>query len=410
MGFFYGFSVRLYGLAIFLAQLFSPKAKSWIAGRRNFWKQLPEVNSKEVYWFHCASLGEFDQGLPLMNQLKKENPSIYLLVTFFSPSGFENHYKRNHLADFVCYLPLDTKTNARRFINHFKPTNTFFVKYEFWTNYISEARKANSNLYSISAIFRTDHRFFKWYGSFFRKTLYQFDYFFVQNKSSLDLLHSIGIQHAMISGDTRFDRVIENKKQVQPDSVIERFLGDGKALVVGSSWSEEEAVLSDVIRSLPISLKVIIAPHDISESHLNQIEKRFGSNVIRYSKFDSLLEENILLIDSIGRLANAYSFGTVAFVGGGFSGSLHNILEPAVFGLPVIFGPKHNRFPEAQTFIDAGVGFEISDSTTFLSALTFILANVEELKSNTANLVLQSTGATLRILDFIQKKRLAKLN
>lgn len=405
MGFFYGLSVRFYGLAIFLAQFVSPKAKSWIAGRKRFWERLPDVTSKEVYWFHCASLGEFDQGLPLMNQLKKENPSMYLVVTFFSPSGFENHHKRNHLADFVCYLPLDTKANARRFIRHFHPTNTFFVKYEFWTNYISEARKANSNLYSISAIFRPDHRFFKWYGSFFRKTLQQFDYFFVQNKSSLDLLHSIGIQHAMISGDTRFDRVIENKKQVQPDEVIQSFLGSHKALVVGSSWGEEEAILEKVFGSFPPDFKLIIAPHDISENHLNQIEKRFGSNVIRYSKFDVSFNENVLLIDSIGRLANAYSFGTVAFVGGGFSGSLHNILEPAVFGLPVIFGPKHKRFPEAQTFIDAGVGFEILDESSFHQAFQFIMENEVDLKSKTAQLVLQSTGATQRILDFIEKQK-----
>lgn len=408
MGFFYGLSVRFYGLAIFLAQFFSPKAKSWIAGRKRFWEQLPDVSSQEVYWFHCASLGEFDQGLPLMNQLKQENPSMYLVVTFFSPSGFENHHKRNHSADFVCYLPIDTKANARRFIRHFRPTNTFFVKYEFWTNYISEARKANSNLYSISAIFRPDHRFFKWYGSFFRKTLHQFDYFFVQNKSSLDLLYSIGIQHAMISGDTRFDRVIENKKQVQPDEVIESFLGSHKALVVGSSWGEEEAILEEVLSSLPSDFKLIIAPHDIGESHLNQIEKRFGSNLMRYSKFDASFNGNVLLIDSIGRLANAYSFGTVAFVGGGFSGSLHNILEPAVFGLPVIFGPKHKRFPEAQTFIDAGVGFQISDGASFQQAFRFILENEVDLKSKTAQLVLQSTGATRRILEFIQQKRLAE--
>lgn len=404
MGFFYGLSVRFYGLAIFIAQFFSPKAKSWIAGRKRFWEQLPDVSSHEVYWFHCASLGEFDQGLPLMNQLKKENPSMYLVVTFFSPSGFENHHKRNHLADFVCYLPLDTKANARRFIRHFRPTNTFFVKYEFWTNYIDEARKANSKLYSISAIFREDHRFFKWYGSFFRKTLLQFDYFFVQNRSSLDLLHSIGILNATVTGDTRFDRVIENKKQVQPDEVIETFLGSHKALVVGSSWGEEEAILEEVFKDLPTDFKLIIAPHDISESHLNQIEKRFGSSLMRYSKFDASFRGNVLLIDSIGRLANAYSFGNVAFVGGGFSGSLHNILEPAVFGLPVIFGPKHKRFPEAQTFIDAGVGFQISDGASFQQALQFILENEVELKSKTAQLVMQSTGATHRILEFIEKK------
>lgn len=410
MGFLYGISVRLYGAVIFLAQLFSSKAKSWIDGRKNFWTRLPDVADKNVYWFHCASLGEFDQGLPLMNQLKKDDPSIFLVVTFFSPSGYENHHKRNHLADFVCYLPLDTKSNANRFIAHFKPTHTFFIKYEFWTNYILAARRANSTLYSVSAIFRNDHRFFKWYGAFFRNTLKQFDYFFVQNTSSLDLLHAIGIENALVSGDTRFDRVIENKKHVQPDATIEAFLNGERALVVGSSWSEEEEIIADSLAWLSGRLKVIVAPHNINENHLREIEKRFGSTIMRYSKFDPSFSGNVLLIDSIGRLANAYRFGNIAFVGGGFSGSLHNILEPAVFGLPVLFGPKHKRFPEAQTFIDAGVGFEITDASTFQKAIQFIFENESVLQSNTANLVLESTGATQRIMDFIQQKRLAESN
>jgi 3-deoxy-D-manno-octulosonic-acid transferase len=204
--------------------------------------------------------------------------------------------------------------------------------------------------------------------------------------------------------------VIENKKHVQPDATIEAFLNGERALVVGSSWSEEEEIVADSIAWLSGRLKVIVAPHDIGENHLLQIEKRFGSAIMRYSKFDPSFSGNVLLIDSIGRLANAYRFGNIAFVGGGFSGSLHNILEPAVFGLPVLFGPKHKRFPEAQTFMEAGVGFEITDALTFQKAIQFIFENESVLQSNTANLVLESTGATQRIMDFIQQKRLAESN
>jgi 3-deoxy-D-manno-octulosonic-acid transferase len=402
MNLLYTFGIRIYGCILWIAQFFNPKAKSWIQGRKDFWNQLPKIENQTVYWFHCASLGEFDQGLPLMNQLKSENPSIYILVTFFSPSGFENYQKRNHSADFVCYLPLDTKSNARKFIQHFKPQKVFFIKYEFWTNYILEAKKINAKVYSISALLRADHRFFKWYGNQFRTTLRQIDYFFVQNQTSLDLLKSIDINQAILSGDTRFDRVIENKENVQKDPVLEEFLIGKKAFVIGSSWPEDEDLLKNLV--LKIQFPTIIAPHDISENHLLQIEKKFGKSIIRYSKWQSDSSEKIILIDSIGKLANAYSYGRLAYVGGGFSGSLHNILEPAVFGLPIIFGPKHKRFPEAQTFIGAGIAFSVSNENELQSAFDQILENEIELKTKTGELVLASKGATRKIIDFLHQQ------
>lgn len=403
MHFLYSFGIRLYGLILWIAQFFHPKAKSWIEGRKNFWERLPKIENREVYWFHCASLGEFDQGLPLMNQLKEQNPDIFLLVTFFSPSGYEHYYKRKHAADFVCYLPLDTPSNARKFIAHFKPSHVFFVKYEFWTNYISEAKKSGAKVYSVSALFREDHRFFKWYGGQFRETLRKIDYFFVQNESSLRLLKSIGIDNAVLCGDTRFDRVIENRINVQPDEKIQQFLQGKRAFVVGSSWPEDETLLEKLVLQQSASIPIIIAPHDISENHLKQIEKRFGDQIVRYSNWNGEPGKNILLIDSIGKLANAYSFGKIAYVGGGFSGSLHNILEPAVFGLPVIFGPKHKRFPEAQTFIDAGVGFSVSTEEELNNAWNLIEEKEAELKIQTEKLVLESKGATARIVVYLNQ-------
>jgi len=399
----YLLGIRLYGAALWLASFFNPKAKSWIVGRRDFWSRLPETKGREVYWFHCASLGEFDQGLPLMNLLKAENPDLFLLVTFFSPSGYEHYHKRKHAADFVCYLPLDTRSNARRFLQHFQPAKVFFIKYEFWVNYIAAAQQSGASIYSVSALFREDHRFFKWYGGIFRKTLRRIDHFFVQNERSMQLLQQIGITQATLCGDTRFDRVIENKRNVQEDAVITAFLGGRKAFVLGSSWPEDEELLEKLVLENCSAMPVIIAPHDISEAHLKSIEKRFAPHLVRYSDWGQRTGHfSILLIDSIGKLANAYSYGQLAYVGGGFSGSLHNILEPAVFGLPVIFGPKHKRFPEGELFIEAGVGFSVATPEELADSWKYIRAHEAELKQKTAGLVAASTGATRKILDYLK--------
>ena len=401
MHFLYNLGIRSYGLILFLAQFFVPKAKKWIGGRLHFWENLPDISGKHVVWFHCASLGEFDQGLPLMNRIKTENPSVYLLVTFFSPSGMEHYHKRNHLADFVCYLPLDTPKNARKFIQYFSPKEIFFVKYEFWGNYILAGKKAGATVYSVSAIFRSNHRFFKRQGTFFRKILRQFDAFFVQTELSVQLLQSIGIQKVHFVGDTRFDRVIENKNNAQPDYILAQFTAEKKAWIIGSSWSVDESFLEQLIQKQAEELPVILVPHDISETHLREIEKRFGENLIRYSNWKSHSTARILLIDSIGKLANAYQYGKIAYVGGGFSGSLHNILEPAVFGLPVIFGPKHSRFPEAEVFIQAGIGFSVSNIEELEKTWSFILENIDSITQKARVEVSKSAGATERILEKI---------
>ena len=402
----YNIGIILYGSILRIAALFHPKAKLWVNGRRDFFSKLPNFEKKEIYWFHCASLGEFDQALPVINLLKKNNPSLFILVTFFSPSGFLHYHKRNHNADYVCYLPLDTRSNARKFIAHFSPRKVFFVKYEFWANYIFEVKKSGAKLYSISAIFRAEHRFFKKSATFFRSLLHQFDFFFIQNDASAELLKSIGITNFQITGDTRFDRVIENKNNLQKNILVEHYLGAEKAFIIGSSWPIDEDLFIPLINQGILSQKVILAPHDTSKDHIEQIIGKLKIPFLRYSEVENggeMTDEKILLLDTIGALANAYSYGAIAYIGGGFSGSLHNILEPAVFGLPVIFGPKHSKFPEAQMFIDEGIGFSIETTEEILDTIEKIKSQQEILTMKTANFVNRQAGASLKIVQFLEK-------
>jgi 3-deoxy-D-manno-octulosonic-acid transferase len=398
MALLYNFSIRAYALLLWLIQGFHPKAKAWIQGRKNYWRKLPTIpKNTYIYWFHCASLGEFDQGIPVMNLVKERNPNCKILVTFFSPSGMEHYHKRKHTADFVYYLPIDTRKNARKLLNHFNPKVVYFVKYEFWLNYIFEINKQKIPLYSISCILRPTQIFFRWYGGLFRKGLNSFNYFYVQNEETSILLHKIGIHNVRITGDTRFDKVIENKKSVVQDLIIEDFLQEEKALILGSSWPVEEQLLDRYFTSG--STKIIIAPHDISENHLISIEKLFQNEIIRYSKYTDQKDKSILLVDCIGKLANAYSYGKIAFIGGGFTGKLHNTLEPVVFGLPVIFGPLHAKFPEAQQFIDAGIGFSIKTSEEFSDAMQHIESNLKELQEKCMLEIENSKGAAAKIME-----------
>ncbi|MBI1837153.1 MAG: 3-deoxy-D-manno-octulosonic acid transferase [Flavobacteriia bacterium] len=380
MHYFYTFSIYCYNILIHFASFFNPKAKAWIKGRKGY------------------------QSLPVMNILKKKDPSIYFLITFFSPSGFLHYHKRKNPCDFVCYLPLDTPSNAKKFLAKIHPQKIFFVKYEFWANYIFEAKKNDIKIYSISSIFRPNQLYFKKSISFFPSILKQFDYFFVQNQQSASLLKSIGISNYIISGDTRFDRVIENKNLMQSNPTLEKFLNNEKALIIGSSWPEEEKIIIPLINQHKITCKIIIAPHSIDENHLAQIEKSFHSPIIRYSNFlSNTTSSNVLLLDTIGHLACAYNYGEIAFIGGGFSGNLHNILEPAVFGLPVIFGPKHSRFPEAQDFIENGIGFSIETSDQFLESYQLIKNNLNHLILKSKAVVSNNQGASQKIIQNLLK-------
>lgn len=401
----YNIGIYLYEIIITIISPFNAKAKKWKLGRKDFFMKLPQTNHSNIHWFHCASLGEFDQALPVMNLLKEKDPSVFILVTFFSPSGFEHYNKRKHNADYVCYLPSDSPKNAKQFINHFNPKKVYFVKYEFWGNYIFEAKKKGAELYSISAIFRENQRFFKSENNFFAQILKQFDHFFVQNKKSEELLQNINIKNITITGDTRFDRVIENKQNLTFNPIIEHFKNNKKVWVIGSSWPEDEAILWESINFG--NNKIIIAPHDISEKHISQIISNIKASYVRYTEIKTntnLKTTNILILDTIGHLANAYHYGDFAYIGGGLNGSLHNILEPAVFGLPTLFGPKHSKFPEASLFLEKGIAQEVENSKDIFKWIDkWYHEDLTAIKLKVQSTVDEHKGASIKIINHIVK-------
>lgn len=400
MAFLYSLSIRFYGLILHLAAIFNKKAKLWVAGRKDpTWREF-DFTDKNVCWFHCASLGEFDQGLPLMKKWKEKNPNDFIFVTFFSPSGMQFHHKRNHNADLVDYIPLDTRSNAKDFIAKVNPKTVIFVKYEFWRNHLHYAKSINANIYSVSALFRKSQTYFKPSGSFFRSILKNFNHVFVQDQISSDLLTTIEINHT-IAGDLRFDRVNENKKCAEENSILKAFCQDAKVLIAGSTWTEDESVILPIINKKLNFTKVILAPHEIQESHLKQIESGLKIPFIRYTNITSetnLDLYNLILLDTIGHLSNAYQYGHVAYIGGAFKGSLHNILEPAVFGLPVVFGPFFKKFPEGRTFIDQGFGKSISNSAEFEKAISEIQSNRDEIKKKLQNYMTTQIGVADKIM------------
>ena len=401
----YNFSIRVYGIAIFIFSFFNKKAKSWINGRKNWRKHLENL-PQNIIWFHCASLGEFDQGLPVMKELKLIYPNHFLLVTFFSPSGMDHYHKRNHCVDLAIYLPLDTRQNAIDFLNLTRPKIGVFVKYEFWANYILEAKKQNIKLVSIATILRKNQVYFKGYGFFFRTILKSIDHFFVQNEDTKSLLNSIEIENVTVVGDTRFDNVIANKRNFEhklenstnKSTVFHDFLKGKKAVIFGSSWSPEEAILEDCLPFLK-NEKIILAPHNVSESNVSRLAKIYGRNAVRYTQFEKFDQQSILILDTIGHLSTAYYYGKIAFVGGGFSGKLHNILEPAVFGLPVIFGPVHSKFPEASAFLKEGIGFEVGNKDEFEATILSIEKELKQLTLKTATFVASQNGVSKRIIE-----------
>ena len=413
MQFLYNFSIFLFGIVIQLASIFNSKAKKWIDGRKDWKNTLPKIDgNRDIIWFHCASLGEFDQGLPVMKEWKRQHPEVSILVTFFSPSAMLHYHKRNHCADYVLYLPLDTSSNALFFINHFLPKAIFFVKYEFWANYISYANKRKIPIYSIATIFRENQHFFKWYGSFFRGVLKKISYFYVQNEDSLQLLHSIGVNQCQVVGDTRFDSVLETKNQflnqikeghLDEDWIkFDTFLEGKKAIIIGSSWPTEERLIIPYILKNK-QLKFILAPHDISTEHITKIEQGLGDSCVRFTHFNEINNSvNCLILDTIGHLSKAYYFGEIALVGGGFSGKLHNILEPAVFGLPVLFGPNHTKFPEANLFLKNQIAFEFKDENEMENKLNLLIQENPILSSEIKNFIASQSGAALKIISSLR--------
>lgn len=361
--------------------------------------------SSKYIWFHAASLGEFEQGRPLIEHIKAKYPNYKILLTFFSPSGYEVR-KDYEGADIVCYLPIDTFRNARRFLNAIHPVMVFFIKYEFWYHYLSILNKRNVPTYSVSSIFRPNQIFFRWYGYEYKKVLRCFTKFFVQNQQSKDLLSSIGINNVEITGDTRFDRVLSIKEKAQALPLIEKFVNHKNTFVAGSSWTPDEEIFIEYFNQHP-QWKLIIAPHVVNKEHISAIRNKVKGRVVLYSEINKgdIETADCLIIDCYGLLSSIYQYGDVTYVGGGFGAGIHNVLEAAVWNVPVIFGPNNHNFMEARNLIAIGGGFEINNYDEFDNLLNRFSSSPDCLKQageQAGHFVETCTGATCRILSSIQ--------
>lgn len=401
----YSASVRVYAFAIHAAAtLGNHKAQKIVAGRKQEWKELSK--NKPVAWFHCASLGEFEQGRPVIEAYKNKFPNHQILLTFFSPSGYEIR-KNYELADLVMYLPEDTPLIARKFIRNYQPVIAFFVKYEFWFNFLTELKVNHTPTYLISGIFREQQHFFKRYGSWFRAQLSVFSKFFVQNQESFDLIEKIHPGKAMICGDTRFDRVFAIAQKAKTFNDIKAFKGTSTLFIAGSTWpADEEVFLASVLQAVEQDdVKLIIAPHEVHEKRITTLLKKLPVTAVRYSESKGdLSERRILIIDSIGVLSHLYQYGDVAYIGGGFGVGIHNTLEAATFGLPVIFGSNYHKFQEAKELIKAQAAFSIDSSSSFEKIFFSLIRESEKMTSagkNAKNYVLTKKGGTQRIIDNI---------
>ena len=405
----YNIAIILYATLIHIAAFFNPKARLWVTGRKNIFKKIEQVlngNTQPIIWVHCASLGEFEQGRPVIEAIKEQHPDTRIFLTFFSPSGFEirKDYPR---ADYIFYLPADTPFNARRFIKLVRPKLVVIVKYEFWFNYLRLLRKRQIPTLIISAIFRPSQHFFRWYGGWFRSNLKGITHFFVQNEQSAHLLHSIGIAQVTISGDTRFDRVTTIAAKCKSFPLIEQFKGENRLFLAGSTWPADEALLATLHQSNH-GLKIILAPHEVYEEHILNIERLFEGNTLRYSKATSenISQTDVLIIDSIGILSNLYQYAYLAYIGGAFGKGLHNILEAATFGKPVIFGPNYKKFGEAVDLIDRSGAFCIQNAEELINISTQLsedAATYNNASTQCSSYVVTKRGATSLILIEIKK-------
>ena len=357
----YTLGIRCYSLLIHIAALFgNKKAKLWVNGRKNQWEKLKSPNSSYKWiWVHVSSLGEFEQGLPVIEALKRDYPQYKLLLTFFSPSGYEVK-KDFPLADMVAYMPLDTVSNARKLVSNFKIKAAIFVKYEFWFNHIKVLKDRHIKIYYISTVLRPNQYFFKPWGRWFRNHLYKVKYFFTQNNETANLLYKIGIDELTVAGDTRFDRVYEIAQQAQRFPDIEEFIGDRKCIIAGSSWPSDEKILYRFIEDMPDNYCFIMVPHDISETHIKQIESHLNDYQL-YTDFDPSKRTRTLVINKIGILSKIYRYARFAYIGAGFYDGIHNIQEAIVYDVPVVFGPKYHEFEEAVDLVKKKGAFTIND-------------------------------------------------
>ncbi len=405
----YDIGVRIYWLAARIAAGWNPKAKKWIAGRKGWYATLRESLGKEerVIWFHCASLGEFEQGRPLIEEARKRFPGHRILLTFFSPSGYEKRKSYQH-ADLVMYLPLDTARNARLLTGAVKLEIVIFIKYEFWFHILNRLSRQGTPLFLASGIFRPGQLFFAWYGKWYRKFLDCFTHMYVQQEDSRSLLADAGITRVSVAGDTRFDRVRQVASTPYEHPALKSLIRDRTTIVAGSTWDRDEQLIEEVSRELTDEVFWIIAPHELSEAHLTKLLRRFPGSVL-FSDLDQATsaEFRVVIIDTIGLLSYLYRFGTLAYVGGGFGKGIHNILEAAAYGMPVLFGPAHQKFREAVELVEKKGAFVVLTGDQLLSTIRQQLNHRDLLKaaSDTAgNYVRQRTGATSHIMDDVCKK------
>lgn len=405
----YNLLIHFVSFGLRIVALFSKKMKLFVNGRRNVYETLQQKISAtdKTIWFHCASLGEFEQGVPIMEAIKNLKPDHKIVVSFFSPSGYDIK-KNTPLADAVVYLPMDTPSNAKKFISAVHPSFTFFVKYEFWPNYLFELQKRTVPTLLISGVFRGDQIFFKSYGGFMKRALKSFDHFFLQEENSEELLKSIGFTNTTVSGDTRFDRV---SHQIEMDNTLkfaEEFKGNSLCIVCGSTWPEDEAVLLDYLNSSPENVKFIIAPHKIEADKIEDFTKRIVKKTVLHSNIDeiNISDYSVLIIDCIGLLSKLYSYADIAYVGGAMGKTgLHNILEPATFGVPIVIGKNFQEFPEAKRLRDLAGLFSISNAAECTEILNKLILN-DSLRNKTGmiagHFINKNTGATQKIIDYFK--------
>lgn len=405
MLFLYNLIIQIANFLLKILALFSPKIKLFVNGRKSIFEILESkinVNDKTI-WFHAASLGEYEQGLPVIERIKDKFPNHKIIVTFFSPSGYEVR-KNNLVADVTVYLPLDTKKNARHFLSLVHPEMVFFIKYEYWPNYLNELRKLGTPTYLISGIFRKNQLFFKWYGGFYRKALDTFTYFFVQNESSKKLLMELGKTNVAVSGDTRFDRVASILEKDNSLDFIEAFKNDTLTIVAGSSWPKDENLLVDYINQTSEKIKFIIAPHNIKEEQIQELKNSIFKKLVLFSEKSTknLADFDVFIIDTIGILTKIYSYADIAYVGGGFGNpGVHNILEPATFGVPIVIGPNFSHFAEATALVNMEGCISISNKKELIDAFSNLIAN-EDIRDEKGHIcstfVKMNKGATYIIM------------
>lgn len=408
----YDLGILLYGAILRVIAPFHGKAKRWVDGRKNLLRHIEqtiEVGQQHI-WFHFASLGEFEQGRAVMEQIRVKYPVEKIVVTFFSPSGYEIR-KNSPLADYVFYLPEDTARNARRFIQLINPKFVVFTKYEYWYHYFNELHKRNIRLLMISAIFREDQLFFKSYGGFYKNILRKVSFFFTQNMDSVHMLKWIGITNAGLAGDTRFDRVIELAKQKRSFAMLDAFVSHHKVLVAGSTWPADEEKLATWAAQHP-DWKLVLAPHEIHEEHVQRIQRLFP-DALRYSLRDHYSETELstrqtLVIDNIGMLSSLYNYADITYIGGGFGAGIHNTLEAATYGKPIIFGPRYEKFQEAIDLLTLGAAFAIANTTELEQVFGYLSAedNRKTAGESAANYVQQRAGATQIIMKYIETEGL----